>query len=146
MSETQVRGCFEGFRARGGTGEVRAASFTCNKEEYGKRINLGQSNIKYLIFLVFSKLSNLTLSAKNYAKTAMLEHCEVLLFVFFCFVQPRQSRAFLNGIQCFKNGQYTFFARKLPCVEAFDAVFFCVLCFFFLTKLKKPRLELLNDQ
>ena len=77
---------------------MRAASVTWNKEEYGKRINLGQSNIKYLIFLVFSKLSNLTLSAKNYAKTAMLEHCEVLLFVFFCFVQPRQSRAFLNGI------------------------------------------------
>ena len=127
---------------------MRAAYFTCNKEEYGKRINLGQSNIK---FLVFSKLSNLTLSAKNYAETAKLEHCEVLLFVFFCFVQPRQSRAFLNGIQCFKNGQYTFFARKtsvnlLPCVEAFDAVYFCVLCFFFLTKLKKPRLKLLNVQ
>ena len=127
---------------------MRAASFTCNKEEYGKQINLGQSNIK---FLVFSKLSNLTLSAKNYAKTAMLEHCEVPLFVFFCFVQPRQSRAFLNGIQCFKNGQYTFFARKtavnlLPCIEAFDAVYFCVLYFFFLMKLKKPRLKLLNIQ
>ena len=125
---------------------MRAASFTCNKEEYGKRINLGQSNIKYLIFLVFSKLSNLTLSAKNYAKTAMLEHCEVLLFVFFCFVQPRQSRAFLNGIQCFKNGQYTFFARKtsvnlLPCTEAIDAVYFCAPYFFFLTKLNKPRLN-----
>ena len=51
-------GCFEGF----GVGGVKAASFTCNKEEYGKRINLGQSNIK---FLVFSKLSNLTLSAKT---------------------------------------------------------------------------------
>ena len=127
---------------------MRAASFTCNKEEYGKQINLGQSNIK---FLVFSKLSNLTLSAKNYAETAKLEHCEVLLFVFFCFVQPRQSHAFLNGIQCFKNGQYTFFARKtsvnlLLCFEAFDAVYFCVLCFFFLTKLKKPRLKLLNIQ
>ena len=65
-----------------GQGEVRAASFTCNKEEYGKQINLGQSNIK---FLVFSKLSNLTLSVKNYAETAKLEHCEVLLSVFFYF-------------------------------------------------------------
>ena len=127
---------------------MRAASFTCKKEEYDKRINLGQSNSK---FLVFFKLSNLTLSAKNYAETAKLEHHEVLLSAFFYFVQPRQSRAFLNGIQCFKNGQYTFFTRKtyvnlLPCVEAFDAVYFCVLCFFFLTKLKKPRLELLNVQ
>ena len=121
-------------------GEVKAASFTCSKEEYGKQINLGQSNIK---FLVFCKLSNLTLSAKNYAETAKLEHHEVLLSVFFFFVQPRQSYAFLNGIQCFKNGQYTFFARKtsvnlLLCVEAFNAVYFCDIYFFFLTKLKKP--------
>ena len=32
--------------------------------------------------LVFSKLSNLTLSAKNYAETAKLEPSEVLLSVF----------------------------------------------------------------
>ena len=87
-------GLFWGFRGR--AGELRAASFTCNKKEYGKRKNLGQSNIK---FLVFSKLSNLTLSAKNYAETTKLdlEHCEVLLSnsVFFYFVQPRQSHAFL---------------------------------------------------
>ena len=81
---------------------MRAASFTCNKEEYGKRINLGQGNIK---FLVFSKLSNLTLSAKNYAETAKLEHSKVQLSAFFYFVQSRQSHAFLNGMQWFKNGQ-----------------------------------------
>ena len=73
----------------------------------------------------------------------------MLLSAFFYFVQPRQSRAFLNGIQCFKNGQYTFFTRKtyvnlLPCVEAFDAVYFCVLCFSSLTKLKKPNFKIVK--
>ena len=62
---------------------MRPASFTCKKEEYSKQINLGQSSSK---FLGISKLSNLTLSTKNYAETAKLEHSEVLLFVFFCFV------------------------------------------------------------
>jgi len=65
---------------------VRAASVTWNKEEYGKRINLRQSNSK---FLVFSKLSNLTLSAKNYAETAKLEHHEVLLSAFFLFCSTK---------------------------------------------------------
>ena len=30
-----------------GRGGVKAASFTCNKEEYGKRINLRQSNSNF---------------------------------------------------------------------------------------------------